>query len=508
MLEKVRQSVEKFSEWNAFNINGKNYTYSQFAQHVSNIRALLEEKFKSGEKLIGVIVNSAGDIETYASLYGCLFAGLGYVPINPKNPLARNNSILEQTNIKTILCSNFNTAVIEIAKANEVNIINTSELPQVPINLELPDADENEIAYLLFTSGSTGVPKGVPITRANLNAFVEAFFKLGYNVNENDRFMQMFELTFDFSVVCYTVPLCAGACVCTVPSDGIKFANVYTTLEEQEITFACMVPSVLTYLRPYFDDIKLEKLKYSLFCGEMLLDEIAEAWSACTPNAEIINAYGPTEATVFCMIHKWQKDKTQRKIYNDGVCIGKSMEDMEAVVVDESLNILHENEKGELCLSGKQLTPGYWKDGKKNSQSFFNIHLNGIEKIFYKTGDIAFIDSDGDFMYAGRIDNQVKIQGFRIELAEIEHFAREFVKGYNVAAVGYQNNIGTMQIHLFVENYNGSTEGIEEYLKSKIPDYMVPSVITIISSFPLSANGKVDRKELKIIGQNMILQKA
>ncbi len=508
LLDKVQQSVEKFSERNAFNINGKNYTYEQFAQLVSNIRALLEEKCKNSNKLIGVIVNESNDIETYASLYGCLYAGFGYVPINPKNPISRNKSILEQTSIKTILCSNIDNDVLRIAKSNRVNILNTSELPPAPINLEPPQVDDNEIAYLLFTSGSTGIPKGVPITRGNLNAFVNAFFNLGYDVNENDRFMQMFELTFDFSVVCYTVPLCAGACVYTIPSEGIRFANVYVVLEEQDITFACMVPSVLSYLKPYFEDIKLDKLKYSLFCGEILLDNLAEAWSNCTPNAEIINAYGPTEATVFCMVHTWQKEKSKRKIFNDGVCIGKSMKNMEAIVVDENLNLLQENEKGELCLAGHQLTPGYWKDDEKNSQSFFRTKINGIETIFYKTGDLAFFDSDGDFMYAGRIDNQVKIQGFRIELAEIEHFAREFVSGCNVAAVGYQNSIGTMQIHLFVENYDGDTEKIEDYLKSKIPEYMVPSIITIISSFPLNANGKIDRKELKIIGQNMVLQKA
>ncbi len=508
MLDKIQQSIRKFSERYAFNIKGKNYTYSQFAQQVSNIRALLEEKCSKSEKLIGVIVNDANDIETYASFYGCLFAGFGYVPINPKNPIDRNSSILEQTSIKTILCSNIDNAVFKIAKSNQVSIINTSALPTVPINLQPPQIDENEIAYLLFTSGSTGTPKGVPITRGNLNAFVDAFFNLGYNVTENDRFMQMFELTFDFSVVCYTVPLCAGACVCTVPSEGIKFANVYTTLEEQQITFACMVPSVLSYLKPYFEEIKLEKLKYSLFCGEMLLDEIAEAWSICTPNAEIINAYGPTEATVFCLVHTWQKEKSKRKIFNDGVCIGKAMVNTEAIIVNENLIQLPEFAKGELCLAGKQLTPGYWKDSQKNSQSFFSASINGIEKMFYKTGDLAFIDTDGDFMYAGRIDNQVKIQGFRIELGEIEHFAREFVPGCYVAAVGYMNSMGTMQIHLFVENYNGSTSSLENYLRKKVPNYMVPSVISSIPSFPLNANGKIDRKELRNIGQNLALQKA
>ena len=507
MLEKVLHSINNFPERNAFNINGNYYTYLQFGQLVSNIKAGLDLNCSKNEKLIGIIVRESNDIETYASMYGCLFGGYGYVPINPDNPVDRNSSIIKQTNIKTILSSKIDNVVKKISISSGVNVINTKNLPAAQFDLQPPTIDENEIAYLLFTSGSTGIPKGVPITRRNLNSFIDAFFKLGIHVNENDRFLQMFELTFDFSVVCYTAPLCAGACIYTVPSEGIKFANVYMVMEEHEITFACMVPSVLSYLKPYFDEIKLEKMKYSLFCGETLLDEIADAWSNCTPTAEIINAYGPTEATVFCLTHTWEKEKSKRKVFNDGVCIGKPMYNMEAIVIDDNLNHLPSIQKGELCLSGKQLTPGYWNDEEKNSNTFFKTLIAGKEEIFYKTGDLAFVDESGDFMYAGRLDNQVKIQGFRIELGEIEHFAREFTAGSNAAAIGFQNNIGIMQIHLFVENYIGSTEEIEKYLKLKVPEYMVPSIITTIPALPLNGNGKINRKELKNIAQNMVMQK-
>jgi amino acid adenylation domain-containing protein len=493
MLDKVQISYLKFPDRNAFNIDGNFYTYLEFARIVSKVRAYLELNCSKDEKLVGLIARQASDIETYSAIYGCLFAGFGYVPIKPENPLNRNSSILEQTGIKTILCKKADEAIKAIADTNGAKIVSIADLPDAPINLNPPEIDENEIAYLLFTSGSTGIPKGVPITRRNLTAFVNAFVMLGYNVNENDRFLQMFELTFDFSVVCYTVPICAGACVYTVPYEGVKFANVYMVMEEQEITFACLVPSVLSYLKPYFDEIKLEKMRYSLFCGEILLNDIANAWSKCTSNAKIINAYGPTEATVFCLIYEWEKENTQKKSFNGGVCIGKAMANMSAVVIDENLQILSQGIKGELCLAGRQLTPGYWKDSEKNAKTFFKTNVNGKEEVFYKTGDLAFLDEDGDFMFAGRIDNQIKIQGFRIELGEIEHFAREFLKTINVVAVAYKNNLGTMQIHLFIENYNGNIADLENHLRSKIPGYMVPSQITSITSFPLNANGKIDR---------------
>jgi amino acid adenylation domain-containing protein len=503
MLDKVQNSYLKFPDRNAFNINGCYYSYSFFAQIVSNIRAYLETNCSKSEKLIGLIARQASDIETYSAIYGCMFAGFGYVPIKPENPLNRNSSILEQTGIKTILCKKSDETIETIAHTNGAKVISIEDLQNVPINLTPPAVNENEIAYLLFTSGSTGVPKGVPITRKNLSSFVNAFTKLGYNVNENDRFMQMFELTFDFSVVCYTIPICSGACVYTVPSEGVKFANVYMAMEEHEITFACLVPSVLSYLKPYFDEIKLEKMRYSLFCGETLLNDIAEGWSNCTPNAKIINAYGPTEATVFCLIYEWQKENSKKKSFNGGVCIGKSMADMKAVIIDEDQKLLAPGEKGELCLAGMQVTPGYWKDDEKNSKTFFKTFFKGKEEIFYKTGDLAFQDEEGDFMYAGRLDNQIKIQGFRIELGEIEHFAREFLKTVNVVAVAYTNNSGAMQINLFIENYTGSVKDVENYLKTRIPEYMIPSNIINIPGFPLNANGKIDRKILTKIGQDL-----
>lgn len=505
MLGKVQNSYLKFPNRNAFNINGRYYTYSEFAQIVSNIRAYLESNCGDSEKLIGLIARQASDIETYSAIYGCLFAGYGYVPIKPENPLNRNASILEQTGIKTIICRQTDESIEAIARTNGAKVVNVADLPNVPVNLTPPEIDENEIAYLLFTSGSTGVPKGVPITRKNLSSFVDAFIKLGYDVNENDRFLQMFELTFDFSVVCYTVPICAGACVYTVPSEGIKFANVYMVMEEHEITFACLVPSVLFYLKPYFDEIKLEKMRYSLFCGETLLNDIAIRWSNCTPNAKIINAYGPTEATVFCLTYRWEKENFSNKSFNDGICIGRPMANMNAVVIDENQKILAQGEKGELCLAGLQLTPGYWKDDEKNAKTFFKATINRKEEIFYKTGDLAFRDEEGDFMFAGRIDNQIKIQGFRIELGEIEHFTREFLKTNNVVAAAYTNNLGTMQIHLFIENYNGNISDVENHLRVKIPEYMVPSHISSIPYFPLNENGKIDRKELAKMGQDLQL---
>ncbi|MCK9210887.1 MAG: amino acid adenylation domain-containing protein [Ignavibacteriaceae bacterium] len=494
MFEKIQSSYEKFKDRNAFFINGIGYTYQQFAEITSKIRSVLENEHSVSEQLIGII--ESNDIETYCSIFACLFAGKAFVPINQENPLDRNLDILQQTEIKTILSAQSNNKITTLSTASGVNIIYAKELPNTKIDLSINNIADSTIAYILFTSGSTGVPKGVPLTRKNLFSFIEAFFALGYQVDETDKFLQMFDLTFDLSLMCYIAPLCIGACVYPVPFEGIKYTHIYNIMEEEQITFALMVPSILAYIRPYFGEIHFEKVKYSLFCGEALYEDIAKEWQKCVPNALVQNVYGPTEATIFCLTYDLSREHQKIKSVNGIVCIGKPMLNMDAIVVDENNKLLPIGEKGELCLTGNQLTNGYWKNPQKNKEAFFTLPINGIEKIFYRTGDLAFQDDENDFIFSGRIDNQVKIQGFRVELSEIEHHSREFAKHNQVAAIAFKNKIGNQQIHLFVENFNGNTDDFENYLKLKLPQYMVPSSISTVQLFPLNINGKVDRKAL------------
>jgi len=494
MLEKIKSSCKIFSGKNAFVIEGKSFTYHQFAEITSKIRFILEQEPCASEQLIGVI--ESNDIETYCSIYACLFAGKTFVPLNPENPIDRNVDILNQTEIKTVLSAQSNEKISSLSDKAEVSFIYTKILPQTEVNLEIKNISENINAYILFTSGSTGVPKGVPLTRKNLFSFIDAFFALGYVVDENDKFLQMFDLTFDLSLMCYIAPLCIGASVYPVPLDGIKYTHIYNIMEEEKITFALMVPSILAYLRPYFEEINFPQVKYSLFCGEALYADISSEWQKCIPNALIQNVYGPTEATIFCLTYDLEKDSEKIKSVNGIVCIGKPMLNMDCIVVDENGKVLSAGEKGELCLTGAQLTSGYWKNPTKNKEAFFTIIIDGNEKTYYRTGDVAFQDNEGDFIYCGRIDNQVKIQGFRVELSEIEHHAREFAKQNQVAAVAYKNKIGNQQIHLFVEDYNGSFSDLDKHLKLKLPVYMLPSSISTINKFPLNSNGKVDRKSL------------
>ena len=495
MLNEFIKCIEKFPKRNAFCINGNYYNYHGFAKIISGIKDAIDILPDQSIKTIGV--TSFDDIETYASFYSALFAGKTFVPIDSSSPIDRNSLMINLAEIKVILTSRMNDEVLKMIKEfPEIKFIETKGIQSSEINLTAPKIKPEDSAYILFTSGSTGVPKAVPLSHKNVNSFIDAFLALGYNIDENDRCLQSSDLLFDLSTMSYMVPLLKGACVYTVPEEGIRYANILEILTEREITFALMVPSVLNYLRPFFKDIMLEKMRYSLFCGEALYGDIISEWTECVPNALIQNVYGPTEATNFCLTYDWNKNKSSNKIFNGVICIGKPMKNTEAIIIDENYNQLPVGEKGELCLAGLQLTSGYLKNPEKNDSAFFKICKDGLETTFYKTGDISFKDSEDDFFYCGRKDYQIKIHGYRIELGEIEYHARQFISPANAAAVAYQNEAGLTKIHLFAEQLNCKIENLYEYLKTKIPPYMLPSKITLLEKLPLNSNGKVDRKLL------------
>ena len=494
MFNQISSSFKEFSDANSFCINDTFYSYKVFGQHINGIIAAI---INNPSQNIGIVAYD--DIETYASILAALFSSKTYVPLNPHNPPDRNSNIIKQAEIGLILTSR-NEEIDSIITDNDATtILSTNNLLSENFTLTIPVINKDQNAYILFTSGSTGIPKGVPISIKNLSSFIDAFFALNYNINENDRVLQMFDLTFDLSIMSYLVPLCKGACVYTVPSGDIKFTSAYSILEDYQITVALMVPSILNFLKKYFDEIRLESMRYSLFCGEALYTDLTRGWAECVPHALIQNVYGPTEATIFCLTYDWKRSEKNKE--NNGIlCIGKPMNGIQAIIVDENLLAVPDGTPGELCLLGNQLTSGYLNNPVKNKDAFFSAIIDGQKCIFYRTGDICFKDEAGDFLYSGRLDNQVKIQGFRVELSEIEYHARDFAKNSNAVALISQNATGQSLIHLFVENFK-DTNNLIDHLKNKLPPYMIPSEVRHVQNFPLNVNGKIDRNALqKLIG--------
>lgn len=475
--------ISTYGNQNAFFINEQFHTYNEFGERISCIRKEIESIC---EDIVGLVAND--DLETYASIFALWMEGKCYVPLHPEQPIERCEDIIEQVGMRYILDSSRET------RYQNKSVIMTKAINSYRVaDMELPvECNDKSLAYILFTSGSTGRPKGVTISRSNIAHFIHAFWELGYQLDENDRCLQMFDLTFDLSVQSYLTPLLVGACVFTVPLTKLKYGSIFELIDEQDLTFALMVPSIIHHLRPYMDEINAPFMRYSLFCGEALPTEITREWSRCIPNARIDNVYGPTENTIYCTCYTYNRESDNKEC-NGVLCIGKAMKNTKAIIINESGQNVPAGEKGELCLSGAQLTPGYWNNQEKNIEMFFI--KDGIR--YYRTGDLCSMDETGDIMYHGRMDFQVKIQGYRIELGEIEHHARSFMNGKNAVAVAFQSPIGNMEIALFLENNNVNLNELNIYLRSKMPVYMIPSKLIIVDTFPLNMNGKIDRNQLK-----------
>jgi D-alanine--poly(phosphoribitol) ligase subunit 1 len=486
IIQDILGTIRQYPKNNALVIEDVHYTYAQLGRKIGGIQSILS---KNKDERIGIVADSS--IETYASILATLASGKTYVILHPSYPESRNLRIAELAGLQTILYtgdfkhdafSEKDIKMIDAATLGEQNILE--------LQYNITNADTN--AYIMFTSGSTGDPKGVPITRANLNAFYRAYNDLGWALDEHDRMLQMFELTFDLSVVSLLHPLTLGACIYPVGYRDVKHLKVFDLLETYELTFAAITPSLLQLLSPYFGDINLPALKYLILAAEASPVELLEQFRDSVPNAEFVNLYGPTEATIYCTCYRIPKNGS--KHHNGMVAIGKPFKGVDALIADEDGKVLPWGEMGELLVSGSQIMAGYLDDPTKTAEALVQAD-NG--KIYYRTGDLCILDRDGDIIYCGRKDYQVKIQGFRIELSEIEYTAKQFFDNLcNVVVIpATQEGINT-ELHMVVEAAECEDKKLQEYLKEKLPRYMIPNQIHCIPQFPVSTSNKVDRKKI------------
>lgn len=466
-------------------------SYRELEGMVGGIAAQLRARRAGGR--IGVLTGD--DLGTYASILAVLAIGAAYVPLNRKNPVARNALIVAQAELDLVLASRPSNILEELGRsvARPIDTLHATDIaPRTPLQWAEPAPDD--VAYLFFTSGTTGVPKGVPIRHRNLNAFAAAVLEdPSYGFAPDDRFLQMFELTFDLSVMSFLAPLALGASCHVVPDVGIASLEIARLLEERRITVALMVPSVLSYLRRYLDELRFPALRHSLFCGEALAHSLTAAWSRCVPAAQIRNVYGPTEATIFCTEFPWDERSSAEQSSNDVVPIGRPLAGTSLRIADDRGLAVAAGTQGELWLLGTQVATGYWQDPIRSQASFVDA---GTEGLAYRTGDLAVVNAAGNYLFCGRADAQVQVDGHRVELGEVEHHLRSFLDGVAVAAAPLRTADGRQEFVAFIEQAADEEARALEYLRSKVPHYMLPRRVLSVPSFPLNLNGKVDRKEL------------
>lgn len=485
---------------NALFISNRYYTYFELLQLVKPIyRKLIKDM--DGQELIGVIDDQT--VYAYATILAISLSKKAYLPINPNIPKERNHQILNDANCRCVYYADetkfelLEGNKIHLSSINSQNIINNSNQEPVFINSTLA---ESKIAYLLFTSGTTGVPKGVPVSNANVNACFRFYRSALFHFSSEDRFLQTYDLTFDVSVFSFFFPLSIGACAYILPKQSIAYLEIASWLKKYKITVISMVPSVLNYLNPYFDELNFPFLRYSFFSGDSLYHKLATKWMKCIPNAQLINFYGPTETTIVCTYYIWNKIQSEIESENGIVPIGRCFPGMDYKLLDEHHNPVKEGEIGELCFSGYQVIDCYLND--HNHEKFIDIEIDEKFHRYYCTGDLARVNEKHHLLFHGRKDNQVKLNGYRVELSEVEFHINEFTDNKPNAIICKTNKDGHNLLYVFVENDVDIT-ALDSFLGSKIPDYMLPHKIFCIPRIPYNSNGKIDRKELLLSIENL-----
>ena len=480
----------KDSQALAFHIGKRDFSYSQFYDVVEQVYAKVINLPEDN-----ICLYATDDIRTYASIIALWYAGKAYVPLNPNQPKERHVEVVASVGAHYILSADEEYGIgIEGINHIYTNSIVTDEYVRSD-EMKVIDVPDSSLAYILFTSGSTGKPKGVQITRGDLAAFIDSMDNIGLDITDKDRCLQPFDLTFDFSVSSSVIPLAKGASIYTIPNKATKFTYIAELLEEHHLTVLQMVPSMIRNLLPYMDEVDVSSVRYNILCGEALMGKVIKAWHQANPEMVSYNMYGPTEDTVFCTYYPIDKTNIENLLAaNDIVSIGKTFKNSGVLLIgDDNAIINTPNVEGELCLCGEQLTPGYWKNDKENAEKFFE--KDGVR--YYRTGDLCYYAEDVNLMYVSRKDFQVKINGFRVELGEIENRYAAVSGGKYSVVIPYLNEQGNTELAIVIEGKEYDVKEHRAALANALPAYEVPSSWLFIRNIPLNQNGKVDRKAIK-----------
>lgn len=510
------RAVEHYPERIAVEIGNTKLTYQALHDGAKLLSASVRRDLPAdGSPLTAVFAYRSAT--AYAGILGSLMAGHGYVPLNPSFPPERTKAMLRRSGCRSLIADTAGQLQLD-------QVLEDSTEPMLVILPECNDVGEYALrwpqhvfhgardlndasvsacihrasdtpAYLLFTSGSTGVPKGVAVAHRNIIHFVQAAVER-YQIDESDRFSQTFDLTFDLSAFDMFVAWERGACICCPSRKALL--NPSQFIRDSGLTVWFSVPSIALMMKA-LGALKpgvFPSLRWSLFCGEPLAVDLATAWAGAAPHSTLENLYGPTEVTIACTAYRWHGHESALESEDDIVPIGYPLPGMKALVADEVLREVPPGEEGELLMAGPQVALGYWRESEKTAECF--VIPPGKQSTYYRTGDrVCRHIADGPLKFRGRLDHQIKVQGYRVELLEIEALLKKEAGVDAAIAVGWPLRAnGAGGIEAFVTSAAVDVDSVRERLKAKLPRYAVPRKIHIIDLWPLNSNGKIDRGQL------------
>jgi D-alanine--poly(phosphoribitol) ligase subunit 1 len=510
LAQPFSQHADKHPERTALNVNDRDISYGELASLARRIAAWLQHETGGNSRRVGIL--GSRSLEAYAGIIGTCWTGAAYVPLNPAHPRSRLANMIRQARLDAL-----------IVDASGQQCLSGELLEVCPDSILVPESDNDRLqghdvldqctpvgppvmmplhrlAYIIFTSGTTGQPKGVMVTLGNIRHFLQVVQER-YQIRANDRLSQHVDITFDPSVMCMFMTWGAGASLHVVPQSQLMAPAGF--IRKQLLTVWCSVPSTVVLM----DRMKMLKpgmfpsLRLTIFGGEMLPATSVQAWQKVAVNSQIENQYGATETTIASHVEPCSGELNITP--NRGtVAIGRPFPGTIAAIVDGDRHFLPAGETGELAICGPQVSTGYWQNEALTRERFVLLEhpQYGLQN-WYLTGDLACQEASGIFHCLGRMDHQVKILGNRIELGEIEAHMRDVCGSDLVAAVvqagDHAIDPGAMSDIIGVITGSDIDEDtMREALRSRLPSYMLPRRIIRLDTMPLNASGKIDRNAI------------
>jgi amino acid adenylation domain-containing protein len=493
VLEYLEQTVTRLPDKTAFANEEMGLSFSQVYNQARAIGSFLH---KEGFYKKPVVVFMKKHPKTIVAFLGTIYSGCYYVPLDEEMPRHRIELIFQTLQPGAIICDDTTAPLVKefdySGKTYLYDEISTTEVDEAALASIRDRQIDTDPIYIVFTSGSTGIPKGVMACHRSVLDYIEHLSEV-LRFNEDTVFGNQTPLYFDACLKEIYPTMKYGATTYIVPKQLFMFPiKLVEFLNQFKINTVCWVVSALTMISAFktFEKVQPEYLHTIAFASEVFPIKQFNLWRAALPKARFINLYGPTEVTGICCYYEVDREFS----LDESMPIGRPFKNTEIILLDENNKEPAPGEQGEICVRGTSLTLGYYRNPEKTSEAFVQNPLNDLyPELIYRTGDLGKYNERGELVFLSRKDFQIKHMGHRIELGEIEVIVNMHAD-VDIACCIFDNEKKKIVLY-YVGNVD--VKDMAGYIKEKLPRYMVPNVIKQLPQMPLTPNGKINRNLLK-----------